>query len=622
MNFPLHSLVEYRKRPAIVLQSGEKLEIELEDGNRARVRPKDVALLHPGPLHSLEALGAPPGEVELAWEMLSEAPELAHSLEELAELAYGEFSPSSAWATWLLVEDGLYFRGTPEAIFARSAAEVNAQQAARQARQEEALVWKAFVDRARNGQINLQQDERYLREVEDLAYGRRSVSRLLSELGRSTRPETAHAFLLETGYWRNTTNPYPVRLGLPIHNPESILPALPDEPRLDLTGLTAYAIDDCENKDPDDAISLESIDVDAAGNLLGGQLWVHVADAAALLPPDSPADQEASARGATLYLPEGAVNMLPWEAVQRLGLGLQEISPALSFRLAVDDQAQITSIDIQPSWVRVERLSYEQADERLATDTRLQGLQRLETACLARRQANGALSIDLPEAIMHVTDGRVQIRPLPRLRSRDLVREAMLLAGEAVGRFAMENKLPFPFAIQDAPDSPIPPLEEADLAGRFAIRRQLKRGGVSSHPGLHAGLGLNAYSRVTSPLRRYLDLAAHQQLRAFLRSQPGLNEQDMLERLGMAEAAVRNVNQAETLSRRHWTLVYFLQNPAWQGEAILVEKQGLRSKVIIPELAFETIVHLRQDLPLNSRLRLAFGGAKLADLEASFTILT
>ena len=72
------------------------------------------------------------------------------------------------------------------------------------------------------------------------------------------------------------------------------------EPRRDLTHLPAFAIDDEENQDPDDAVSLD-----------GERLWVHVADVAALVAPDSEADLEARGRGANLYLPERIVNMLP-----------------------------------------------------------------------------------------------------------------------------------------------------------------------------------------------------------------------------------------------------------------------------------------------------------------------
>ena len=51
-----NSLVLYKNRPAKVQHSSDKLEIELEDGRQLKVRPKDIALLHAGPLVML-----PPG---------------------------------------------------------------------------------------------------------------------------------------------------------------------------------------------------------------------------------------------------------------------------------------------------------------------------------------------------------------------------------------------------------------------------------------------------------------------------------------------------------------------------------------------------------------------------------
>ena len=49
-----NSLVIYRARPArVVSVAGDKLSLDLEGGEAAKVRPKDVSLLHPGPLHSL-----------------------------------------------------------------------------------------------------------------------------------------------------------------------------------------------------------------------------------------------------------------------------------------------------------------------------------------------------------------------------------------------------------------------------------------------------------------------------------------------------------------------------------------------------------------------------------------
>ena len=91
------SLVLYKVRPARVLSITDKIEIELEGAKVKRVRPKDVALLHPGPLSSLSELKVCNGEVEETWELLAGGDT---DLPELAELIYGEYVPATAWAAW------------------------------------------------------------------------------------------------------------------------------------------------------------------------------------------------------------------------------------------------------------------------------------------------------------------------------------------------------------------------------------------------------------------------------------------------------------------------------------------------------------------------------------------
>ena len=112
------SLVLYKTRPARVARVGKKLQIELEDGESLSVCLKDVVQLHPGPLLSLDELQPRTGEVETAWELLAGS---TTTLAELAELAYGDFTPATAWAAWQLVDDGLYFRGTTRKVEACTA---------------------------------------------------------------------------------------------------------------------------------------------------------------------------------------------------------------------------------------------------------------------------------------------------------------------------------------------------------------------------------------------------------------------------------------------------------------------------------------------------------------------
>jgi exoribonuclease-2 len=598
------SLVLYKNRPALVKRVGRKLEIALEDGGTLSVRPKDVTPLHPGPIQSFDELQPLAGEIATAWEILAGK---VVSLADLAELAYGNYTPAAAWAAWQLVDDGLYFHGTPEEVTARPAQELAQERADREAKRAQDRSWAAFVERMRAGQFAVQ-DRPYLEEVESVALGRRDQSRVLRELGRAERPETAHALLIEVGYWDRTVNPYPQRLRMAIDPPDVVLPELPNETRIDLTHLAAFAIDDEGNQDPDDALSLE-----------GDRLWVHVADVGALVVPESAADREARARGANLYLPERTVPMLPPKATEVLGLGLSEISPALSFGLDLTPGAEVLNVEVVPSWVRVTRLTYAEADARLREEPFL-NLYRLAKAHEARRREGGAVFLELPEVDVSVEDGEVQIRPILPLRSRDLVTEAMLMAGKGLAVFALDRGIPFPFSTQEPPSVGV--LEApTTLSEMYALRRSLRRSQMSSLPAPHAGLGLQVYAQVTSPLRRYLDLVAHQQLRAYLGGQDFLDSQALVERVGAADFVTGEVRQAERLSRQHWTMVYLMDHPNWQGKGVLVDKRDSRGTVLIPELDLEPRLHLRRDLPLDSVVRLVVTDVDLAERDVHFQVV-
>ena len=599
------SFVLYKQRPARVLQAGERVELELEEGRPVKVRPKDVVLLHPGPLErlsDLRSLASPnEGDLETAWELLAGG---TTNLAELAELAFGDFTPSTAWETWQYIADGLHFRGTPEEVEARTVEAVEQERRARAARAAEKEAWEALIARVREGQTE-PEDERYLKELDDRANGQRPDSRILRALGIADSPEKAHDLLLKLQRWDPTVNPYPLRLGVSLSQPDSALSSLPDEPRQDLTHLPAFAIDDEGNQDPDDALSLD-----------GNRLWVHVADVAALVPPGSEADLEARARGANLYLPESTVTMLPAEATRQLGLGLSEVSPALSFGLDLSDDGRLVDVEVVPSWVRVTRTTYAEVSERLDEEP-FKTMYHLAQLSEERRMEEEAISIELPEVKIIVQDGEVSIEPLQPLPSRMLVSEAMVLAGEAVARFALERGLPFAFTTQPPPDTFERP---TTLAEMFAVRKTLKRSQQTSIPAPHAGLGLEVYARATSPLRRYLDLVVHQQLRAFLRGDNTLGEEEVMERVGAAEAVTGGARQAERLARRHWTLVYLLQHPNWRGTGVLVDKRGTRGTVLIPELSLEIQLPVAETMLLDASVPLILTGVSLAELEAHFRI--
>lgn len=598
---PVNSLVLYKVRPARVVSVGEKIEIEL-DGGHKRVRPKDVELLHPGPLHRLADLAPQEGELHAAWELLEGS---ETNLKDLAELAFDAFTPATAWAAWQLVSEGLIFDGTPAQIRARPREAVERDRAEREAKAAEECDWQAFLGRMAAA-APAPEDRDRLGEIERLAHGQSEHSRILVALGHQQTPENAHRALVQVGYWTANHNPYPARCGVPTRDPDLPVPALVEEDRLDLTHLAAYAIDDEGNQDPDDAISVD-----------GDRLWVHVADVAALIDAESEIEREARARGANLYLPEGVVNMLPAKVTDQLGLGLQPISPALSFGMLCDPQGEILDIRIHRTWVRVERLSYDWVEERL-DEGPFAAIRALIEPFRVRRHADGAAGLDLPEVSIRVEDGKVRIRQLPRLGSRSMVTDAMLMAGMAAGRFCLERGIPIPYATQALPDG----LDTAtDLASMYARRRRFKPTRLTGTPDLHAGLGLPLYTRATSPLRRYSDLLVHQQIRAELTGRDGLSEDEVMARVAQAEVAAASVRRSERLSNQHWKHVFLRENQDWRGDGVVVDLDERKVTVLIPDLAFETRVRSRHVPGLNERLRLTVAEVDVPTLTSGFRIL-
>jgi len=618
-DFRPQNLVLYKNAPALIDQVADKISIQLASGKTVKVRPKDIQLLHPGPLKSLHELTqTPQGDLNEAWELLQGETIL---LAELAEFIYGESTPVTVWHAWQVLHEQTYFIGPRDAVVARTKEAVDAILDKQRAKEQEAELWEDYLQRVKENAIQ-PEDFDHLSDVQRLAYRKASMNRTLKALGIEVLPEKAHRMLLQLGVWDETVNPYPARFDCATSQPALDVPELPDEKRQDLTALETFAIDDDNCSDPDDAISLD-----------GEGLWIHVADAAALIKPDSPLDLEARARGANLYLPEIVINMLPQDVTETLGLGLQERSPALSFKIGVDEEGAATCSEITPSWVRVQRLSYSAADQRM-DDSPFKEMSIITEQFRERRIAQGAAQINLPEVKLKTTvDGElynlcashelgiktptaytVEIKDLPRLKSRDMVTDAMLMAGEAIAGFLVQNEIPAPFACQPPPDEAATPETLSDM---FAYRRKFKRSKLHLEPELHAGLGLERYTRVTSPLRRYSDLLVHQQLRAFIGGDALISEADMLQRMAEAELGGGNTSMAERRSNRHWTLLHMQQNPETIYRGILVDKRDDRGTVMIPELAIDVKLRRLADMALDSEINVQLTRINLPELDFS-----
>ena len=624
------ALVIYKGKPAIVKDRADgKITISLQSKEQVKVRDKDIEIIHPGPVKDFKqieekaAVSAVPAQPDSAiretWELLLGEEGKPLSLKELASLIYSEYTPASAFAAYSAVKDGLYFSGTIDAIIIKSNDEVTAEEEKRNEKLRGTEERDQFIKRlklySKKPQENqfLPVDSRYIQDIEALAYGKSPKSKTMKELGLGETPEEAHSLLLKTGFWTSAINPHPSRFGLSVHSAE-ICPDEPeDEERTDLCHLAAFAIDNAWSDDPDDAVSIEN----AGGKIT---LYVHIADPAASIAFNSPAEKEARDRGVTLYLPEGAARMLAEEALPIYALGLSEKSPALTFKMAINENGKIDNTEIFPSVVKVRRITYEEADAQMDNGASqdadaLRAIYNLSKLIYKRRMSEGAVDIDLPDVHIFVKDGNVKIEPVKSCRSSALVRECMITAGEGAGTWAAERGLAFPYISQEVE---IPGAINEGLAGSWQLRKCMRPRILSTKPGQHQGLGLDTYTQVTSPLRRYTDLLAHIQIRAFLSGATPLGADEVSARLGFSEAAALASVQAERASENHWLMVFLSDKKDSEWDAVVVDNKSSRIQVIIPSLALETQVSIQKKVMLNENITIILKSINLPRGEAVF----
>ncbi|MBR2374644.1 MAG: RNB domain-containing ribonuclease [Lentisphaeria bacterium] len=599
-------LAVYKGKAATVTGvNKEKIDIRCADGESRSVRLKDIEVIHPGPVASLNFVQLP----EPDWQEIAElSGEEGFSFAEFTELAYGTNSAAAAWQAWNVLKEGVFFTGSvadgvkvqdPEKT-AELLQKLNEKENKKKLREE-------LLERIRSNSIT-PDDLKFLREIEAVGNGESENSSLLKELGIESVPQKAHTLLCRLGVWQELYDPWPRRLGVDINMPTAVLPQSCDDERVDMTAHTSYAIDDAGSNDPDDAIAF-----------VDGLLYVHVADPAAAIVPGSEADEESSWRGESSYLPEILSPMLPEGAVERFGLGLSETSPAMTFAVRITDDGKAVLEKILLSTIHAERHSYESARNTLMKSDEFIAMQNALERFKQCRAENGALFIKLPEVKTKVQDGKITVSPCPVTPERELVANAMLCAGAAVADFMAREGIPFPFVTQGEPEIDRSTLGDS-LADMFQLRRNCAAGVTGIIPGKHSGLGLEPYSRVTSPLRRYADLLAHQQIRRFLKKEPLLELEYIAQRLARAEEAANQRHKLEKYANEYFLLHYLKQHPEWQGNGTVVDKQGDRLTVLIPEFAYCYKCRFNTGLKEGDEVELNFNASDPAELRLSLRV--
>ena len=351
---------------------------------------------------------------------------------------------------------------------------------------------------------------------------------------------------------------------LPVEGHDWKVPASTDDPgwrgRRDLRDLLVCSIDPVGCQDIDDALHARAL---PNGNF---EVGVHIADVSHFVRPNNAMDEEASARGTTVYLVDKRINMLP----MLLGTDLCSLKPyverfAFSTIWEVDQNANVVSVDFTKSVIRSrEAFSYEQAqlriDDKAKQDELTQGMRTLlmlSKKLKQKRLDDGALNLASPEVRVETeseTSDPVDVKTKQMLDTNSLVEEFMLLANISVaGR--IYQAFPQSALLRRHPAPPKTNFEE--LANQLKVRKGMELRTASSKEVAdsldtcvdaarpffntlvrilatrcmmsaeyfvagtqaysdfrHYGLASEIYTHFTSPIRRYADLVAHRQLAA------------------------------------------------------------------------------------------------------------
>ena len=597
----INSLVAYKGKAArIAGQNTHKFELEFADGSTRKVREKDFRFIHP----EFTQVNDNCSQADIA--VLDDFQEEVLTLQEITEWLFDEYTAQSAWCTCLLVEDGLYFYWQKDKIYVRPNEQVVSIQAKRDAEILEAQTLAHCVDNIANNTFD-EQDLPYIKEIEKVALNQSKHAKILAHIGVENTPEAAYKLLLKLKYFEQTFNPYPARHGIP--NDLDIDTEMSEVERIDLTHLNSYAIDNAGSNDADDAISID-----------GDKIWIHIADVSCVVTPDSELDLYAQERASNLYLPDQILHMLPTSVTELCALGHSETSSALSVGFVLDGD-NINDIEVIHSTIKVANISYDDADKIIESNEDLAKLQTLVEQHKRYRDSNGSISLSLPRVDVRFKEGQVTISDQTSSPSRELVAELMIMAGRVIALFAQDNDIVMPYAVQDEGEFPQETLDNKDnltMSESFAATKCFKRSATSTKPLLHYGLGLDAYLRVTSPLRRYFDLLAHQQLSSFILGEPTLEKERVKEIIGITNAAMPDVGKATRASNDHYKCLYLTQNPSWQGEGVVVDTRGDKALLMMPEIGMMTQIKFKTLPEKDEKVLLKVGSVDLVERLVNF----
>ena len=245
--------------------------------------------------------------------------------------------------------------------------------------------------------------------------------------------------------------------------------------RRDFRELPIVTIDGETARDFDDAVLVDRL---PNGNYA---LQVHIADVSHYVTPGTAIDFEAQNRGTSVYFPDRAIPMLPFElSTDICSLVPHQDRLVLSALMEIDRQGEPVHFEFCRGIIRsAERMTYTnvhlilegdpaQRERYAALVPRFELMKELSEILTRKRHRRGSIDFDLPEPLIEFDpEGTMTgVSRSPRNIANRIIEEFMLAANEAVATHLEATGLPSIYRVHETPD-PKRIMEFEDVASQF-----------------------------------------------------------------------------------------------------------------------------------------------------------
>ncbi|HSC81226.1 MAG TPA: ribonuclease R [Chitinolyticbacter sp.] len=405
--------------------------------------------------------------------------------------------------------------------------------------------------------------------------------------------------------------------------------------REDLRDLALVTIDGETARDFDDAVYAEK-----KGK--GWRLVVAIADVSHYVQPDDALDETSRERGNSVYFPRRVIPMLP----EQLSNGICSLNPDVARLCMVCDmevgpKGAIKKYRFYPAVMHSKaRLTYNQAWDMIQHPKgptakqfkkvlpQVHELYALYQAFAAARAKRGAIDFETVETEIRFNEqGKIrEIVPVHRNDAHKLIEECMLAANVCTAEFLLAHKHPALYRVHEGPNpeklevlreylrtcaltlgggedpsaedyaqllQQIKTRPDAELLQTMLLRSLSQAVYTPENQG-HFGLGYEAYTHFTSPIRRYPDLLVHRAIKAVLagkKYKPSQKWNALGAQCSMTE------RRADDASRDvlNFLKCYYMQDKVgevFEGSIAAVTSFGMF--VLLDDLYVEGLVHVSE----------------------------